>query len=144
MYECVPTVNVCVFAFSEPLNLPVLVRHASHWTLPNQSSHVWVSVCVLVCVHEGWRGWRAFYWHDQQAHMSGWVTDYRWCYSWFVIRLCVKHKVLPGTTSLQLLYHILSIPHRTTASSQVNAFSVFCTTNSDSTDFFTKIQNCSI
>ncbi len=47
---CADCECLCVFAFSEPLNLPVLVRHVSHWTLPNQCSHVWVCVCVCVCV----------------------------------------------------------------------------------------------
>lgn len=46
---CADRECLCVSAFSEPLNLPVLVRHASHWTLPNQSSHVWVCMCVCLC-----------------------------------------------------------------------------------------------
>lgn len=46
---CADRECLCVSAFSEPLNLPVLVGHASHWTLPNQSSHVWVCMCVCLC-----------------------------------------------------------------------------------------------
>ena len=43
-YECV---CVCVFAYGEPLNLPVQVGHASHWISASQSGHVWVCVCLF-------------------------------------------------------------------------------------------------
>lgn len=47
-YECACVrVCVCVFAFGEPLNLPVQVGHASHWISASQSGHVWVCVCLL-------------------------------------------------------------------------------------------------
>lgn len=50
---CANRERLCVFAFTEPQNLPVLVRHASHWTLPNQVQSrlgVVCCLCVSVCV----------------------------------------------------------------------------------------------